>query len=139
MAWTNNLTEKWSPRTLGVLRLVTAYLYLQHGTTKVLHFPYPAAYDVVDLWSLAWVAGVIEIVGAALLIVGLWVRPTAFLLCGEMAVGYFLVHAPMGHVLSPMQNQGEPAVLYCFIFLYLAIAGGGAWCLDRLRASSVQA
>jgi putative oxidoreductase len=83
--------------------------------------------------SLVGVAGLLELVGGALLLVGLWTRPVAFIVCGEMAVAYFIGHASQGNVLSPMMNQGEVAVLFCFIFLFLAVAGAGAWSIDNSR------
>jgi putative oxidoreductase len=122
------------PYALAVLRLVAAFLFVQHATAKLFGFPHVAALDGVQLLSLFGVAAMIEIVGSTLLLAGLWVRPTAFILSGEMAVGYFLVHAPQGHVLSPLLNDGEPAVLFCFVFLLLAATGGGAWTLDRRGA-----
>jgi putative oxidoreductase len=122
--------DTWSPRALAVLRLVTAYLYLQHGTSKLLHVPHVAMFDQLSVLSLDGFAGMLEIVGSLLLLLGLFTRPVAFILSGEMAVAYFLVHARQGHFLMPALNQGELAVLYCFIFLFLALAGGGSWTFD---------
>jgi putative oxidoreductase len=122
--------DTWSPRALAVLRLVTAYLYLQHGTSKLLHVPHVAMFDQLSVLSRDGFAGMLEIVGSLLLLLGLFTRPVAFILSGEMAVAYFLVHARQGHFFMPALNQGELAVLYCFIFLFLAIAGGGSWSLD---------
>jgi putative oxidoreductase len=124
-------TASVTPYALALLRLVAAYLFLQHGTAKLFGMPHVAALDGVAVLSLFGIAGIIELVGGALLLVGLWTRVVAFLLCGEMAVAYFLVHAAQGHVLTPILNGGEGAVLYCFIFLLLAAAGGGAWTIDR--------
>jgi putative oxidoreductase len=118
---------------LALLRLVTAFLFLQHATAKLLGVPHVAALDGVQLMSLFGVAAIIEIVGSSLLLLGLWTRQAAFILSGEMAVAYFLVHAQQGHVLSPILNGGESAVLFCFIFLLIAAAGGGAWTLDGRR------
>jgi putative oxidoreductase len=118
----------------AVLRIVTGFLYLQHGSTKLLHVPHIAMFDQLQLLSLFGLAGVLELVGGTLLLLGLFTRPVAFILCGEMAVAYFMAHAPKGNFLVPMLNQGEPAVLFCFIFLFFAVAGAGAWSLDRLRA-----
>jgi putative oxidoreductase len=118
------------------MRIVVAYLFLQHGTAKLFHAPHVAMFDNVQLLSLMGFAGVLEAVGGALLLLGLFVRPVAFLLSGEMAVAYFTAHASQGNLLLPMLNQGELAVIYCFVFLYLSAAGGGAWSLDgahRLR------
>jgi putative oxidoreductase len=128
-----SFSDTWTPRALALLRIVTAFLFLQHGGSKILHFPYVAMFDALPLMSLAGAAGLLELVGGALLLVGLWTRPVAFIVCGEMAVAYFIGHAPKGNVLSPMMNQGEAAVLYCFIFLFLAVAGAGAWSIDHAR------
>lgn len=117
----------------AVLRIVTGFLYLQHGSTKLLHVPHIAMFDQLQLLSLFGLAGVLELVGGTLLLLGLFTRPVAFILCGEMAVAYFMAHAPKGNFFVPMLNQGEPAVLFCFIFLFFAVAGAGAWSLDRLR------
>ena len=115
----------WSPRILSILRIVVAALFLQHGTAKFLHVPHVAQLDNVPLMSLAGAGGVLEIVGGLLLLVGLFTRPVAFLLSGEMAVAYFIAHAPRGAL--PILNGGELAVVYCFVFLYFAVAGGGPW------------
>ena len=123
----------WAPRAQALLRLVTAFLFLQHASAKFLGVPHVAFFDNLQLMSLLGAAGAIETVGGVLLLIGLWSRFAAFILSGEMAVGYFMVHAPHGNVLSPMLNQGEPAVLYCFIFLFLAVAGPGAWSVDAAR------
>jgi putative oxidoreductase len=118
----------WAPRLLGVLRVMAALLFLQHGTAKLFGFPHVAMFDGVTLLSLLGVAGVLELVGSLLLAVGLFTRPVAFVLSGEMAVAYFLAHAPKGFF--PILNGGELAVLYCFVFLLLAAAGPGAWSVD---------
>lgn len=123
----------WTPRALAVLRLVTGYLFLLHGTSKLLGFPHVAMFDGLPLLSLAGIAGLIEIVGGALMIIGLFTRPVAFILSGEMAFAYFMGHAPQGNVLLPMLNQGELAVMWCFVFLYFATAGAGAWSVDARR------
>ena len=98
-----------------------------------------AAFDNLTLFSLIGLAGVLELIGAVLLIIGLFTRPTAFILSGEMAVAYFMAHAPQGHFLSPSLNQGEPAVLYCFIFLFFAAAGAGDWSIDAAREQRIRA
>jgi len=125
----------WSPQLLSVLRIMSGLLFLEHGTSKLLGFPpspMHAAQPMTALMSfLAHASGPIELVGGVLLTIGLFTRITAFILSGEMAVAYFTAHAPGGFF--PMVNHGEPAVLYCFVFLYLAAAGGGPWSLDRLR------
>jgi putative oxidoreductase len=126
--------DRWTPRVLGVLRMVTGYLYLQHGTAKLLHVPHVPMFDQLRLLSLDGFAGMLEIGGSVLIVLGLFTRPVAFLLSGEMAIAYFLVHARQGNFFMPALNQGELAVLYCFIFLFLATAGGGSWSIDALRA-----
>jgi putative oxidoreductase len=123
--------DAWSPRLLGVLRIATSLLFLQHATAKLFAFPHVAYFDNLQLASLLGVAGVIELVGGVLVLAGLFTRATAFILSGQMAVAYFLAHAPNGFF--PLLNQGELAALYCFVFLYLAAAGGGAWSLDEQR------
>jgi putative oxidoreductase len=128
-------TEAWAPRALAALRIVAGYLFVQHGTAKLLGFPHVAMFDQLTLFSLLGLAGVLELVGGALVLLGLFVRPAAFVLSGEMAVAYFLAHASQGNVLLPTLNEGEAAVLYCFVFLLIAAAGGGAWSIDSLRKS----
>jgi putative oxidoreductase len=124
----------WTPRALAALRIVTAFLFLQHGTAKLLHVPHVSMFDGLQLLSLFGFAGVIEIVGSVLVLLGWFTRPAAFILSGEMAVAYFVAHVPLGNFLSPMMNQGESAVLFCFIFLLLAVAGAGSWSLDKARS-----
>ena len=126
--------QAWSPRLLSVLRIMTALMLLQHGTAKYLGFPHVAAFDDLQFLSLLGASGVLELVGGALMLIGLFTRPVAFILSGFMAVAYFLAHAPQGFY--PLLNQGELAVLYCFIFLYLSVAGGGAWSLDAARRAA---
>ena len=123
----------WSPYLLSVLRIVAAILFLEHGTSKVLGVPPSSMPWHFDLASPVGWSGVIELVGGILLALGLFTRFTAFILSGEMAFAYFMVHAPKGFF--PMTgggNGGELAVLYCFVFLYFAAAGGGPLSLDRL-------
>jgi putative oxidoreductase len=117
----------WSDRLLSVLRIVAALGFMHHGTSKLLGVP-PFAMPLNTLMTLA---GAIELVGGLLLLIGLFTRPVAFVCSGMMAVAYFMVHAPQG--LYPSVNGGEAAMLYCFIFLYLAAAGGGAWSVDAMR------
>jgi len=116
-------------RALAVLRIVSAFLVVQHGTAKHLGFPHVAMFDNLAPFSLIGIAGILEIVGGVLLLIGLFTRPVAFLLSGEMAFAYFIAHAP--HGFWPLLNRGELAALYTFVFLYLAAAGGGPWSLDR--------
>lgn len=118
--------DTWSPRLLSVLRVVVAFLYIEHGTSKFFHIPLNMGH--VQLFSLMGLAGVLEIGGSILLFLGLFTRPVAFILSGQMAVAYFMVHAHMGFF--PLVNHGEAAVFYCFVFLYFAAAGGGSWGID---------
>ena len=124
------------PHALAALRIVAGYLFLLHGTAKLFGFPHVAMFDRLPVWSLLGVAGMLEVAGGALLIVGLFTRFVAFVVSGEMAFAYFLVHAPSGNVLIPILNDGEAAVLFCFIFLVLAVAGGGAWSIDAARGAA---
>jgi putative oxidoreductase len=133
MALDQRFFDHWNPRALAVLRLVAAFLYLQHGTAKLFHAPHVADFDSLPALSLVGFAGMLEIVGSLLLLLGLFTRPVAFILSGEMAVAYFMEHAPHGHFFSPALNRGEEAVLYCFIFLFLSVAGAGAWSIDAIR------
>jgi len=126
--------NEWQPRMLAVLRIVTAYLFIARGTAKLFGAPHVAMYDGLQLMSLMGLAGILEIGGSALLLIGLFTRPAAFVLCGFMAVAYFMAHASQGHALLPILNQGEDAVLFCFIFLYLVFAGPGAWSMDGARS-----
>ena len=123
----------WAPQMLSVLRIMTALLFLEHGTMKLLGFP-DSGRPGPDLFSLMGLAGTLEIVGGLLLVLGLFTRPVAFILSGQMAVAYFMAHAPQGF--HPIQNGGESAILFCFVFLYLAIAGAGSWSLDAVRESA---
>lgn len=125
--------ETWRPRALAVLRVVTAYLFIPHGTAKLFGAPHVAMFDGLQWISLIGLAGILEVVGGALLLIGLFTRPVAFVLCGFMAVAYFMGHASQGNALLPMLNQGEAAVLYCFVFLYLVFAGAGAWSVEAAR------
>ena len=131
MANLNSLHTTWAPRLLSVLRIITAFLFMAHGAQKLFGIPAPMpGGGGPPLMSLFGVAGILEFFGGLLILLGLFTRPVAFILAGEMAVAYFMVHAPGGF--WPLLNRGEPAVLYCFIFLYLAAAGGGPWSVDRL-------
>jgi putative oxidoreductase len=125
--------DRYSGALLSVLRIVTGLLFLEHGTAKLLHFPPTEMFaQSPSVGSMAWIAGVLELVGGALITIGLGTRIVAFILSGEMAVAYWMVHAPQSPF--PLVNQGEGAILYCFVFLYLAAAGGGAWSADRAFA-----
>ena len=115
---------KWTPYVLGLLRIVTGFLFLQHGSAKLLGWPQLAMFqNGVELFSLMCIAGILELVGGALIILGLFTRPVAFILSGQMAVAYFLAHAPQAGL--PILNGGELAALYSFVFLYFAFAGAG--------------
>jgi putative oxidoreductase len=119
---------KWHDQFLSVLRIITGLLFLEHGTGKYLGFPHLE--KVPDPMSMSGVGGMLELVGGALIVLGLFTRPVAFLLSGEMAVAYFYAHAPRSFY--PLQNMGEPAILFCFVFLYLFFAGPGPWSLDAM-------
>ena len=123
----------WSPQLRSVLRIVSAFLFIQPGAMKLFAFPVgvPPTGGAVPLLSQAGVGGVLEVFGGALLLLGLFTRPIAFLLSGEMAVAYFQFHAPKGF--WTVVNGGQPAVLFCFIWLYLSAAGGGPWSIDARR------
>ena len=123
--------QPWAPQLLSVMRIILALLFLEHGTAKLLGFPHVEMFANVQLLSLPGIAGILELVGGALLAVGLFSRYAAFILSGEMAVGYFMAHAPQGFF--PILNQGELAIVYCFAFLYLAAAGPGPWSVDAMR------
>jgi len=119
-----------APYALSVLRFIAGFLFLQHGTQKLFGFPMPPPGGKPPLGSLYGVAGLMEFIGGALIMIGLLTRPVAFLLSGQMAVAYFTVHAPQGF--WPSKNQGETAVFFCFLFLYFFFAGPGPWSLDAL-------
>ena len=123
----------WSPRMLSVLRIMTGLLFLEHGTQKLLGFP-PPANPGPALFSLLGLQGILELVGGILILIGLFTRPVAFILAGDMAVAYFMAHSPRGFF--PTLNGGQLAILFSFVFLYLFVAGGGAWSVDQQRASS---
>jgi putative oxidoreductase len=127
-----NFLKPYGPQLRSILRVMAGLLFLQHGTTKYLAYPASQMSGASPL-TMGGAAGVIELVGGVLLVIGLWTRPTAFIASGMTAVAYFYVHAPQGFF--PLLNGGELAVLYCFVFLYLAAAGGGAWSADNLRRS----
>jgi putative oxidoreductase len=122
------IPSSWEPYLRSVLRIVVAFLFIAHGTQKL--FGVPGSRPPVALISLLGLASLIETLGGALLFLGLFTRPVAFLLAGEMAAAYFTSHAP--HGFWPLVNRGEPAVLFCFVWLYLAAAGPGPWSLDSL-------
>ena len=121
---------EWEPRVLSILRIAVGLMFLEHGLSKLFGFPVVSMHPAV--FQLLWFASVIESVGSLFLIFGLFTRYAAFIMSGEMAVGYFLSHFPKGFF--PMANGGDAAVLYCFIFFYIFVAGGGCWSVDRLRS-----
>ncbi len=127
---TSSFFADWTPRLLSVLRIIAGFLFMAHGAQKLFGFLAPPGTPTPPLMSQIGIGGVLEFVGGILLMLGLFTRPTAFILSGTMAVAYFQMHAPRGF--WPLQNRGELAALYCFVFLFLAVAGGGAWSLDRL-------
>jgi putative oxidoreductase len=122
--------RSWAPYLLSVLRIVAAFVFMQPGTAKLFAFPAAIMPDggTVQVWSLLGLAAILEAFGGLLLLLGLFTRPVAFVLAGEMAFAYFIGHAPQGF--WPVVNQGMPAILFCFIWLYLAAAGPGPWSLD---------
>lgn len=128
------IPASWSARLLSVLRIVAAFLFIAHGTQKLFGWPVNEPQQTVELISMSGLAGVLETFGGLLLLLGLFTRPVAFVLAGEMAVAYFKVHAPQGF--WPLLNRGELAMLYCFLFLYLAAVGAGPWSLDARGARS---
>ncbi|ACB78677.1 DoxX family protein [Methylorubrum populi BJ001] len=123
------VTAPWAPRMLSVLRIVSSLIFMAHGTQKILGFPANASNP--PLLSMLGIAGLLELIGGALLLVGLFSRPVAFILSGQMAFAYFIAHAPKN--LFPALNGGDAAILYCFIFLYIAFAGPGPWSIDAQR------
>ena len=126
-----NITDdRYASRALSILRIVAALLFVLHGSSKLFGFP-PSPMPAPDVGSLLWFGGLIELVGGTLLLVGIYSRPVAFILAGEMAVAYFMFHAPKS--LYPTVNAGEAAILFCFIFLYIAAAGPGPWSIDAVR------
>lgn len=134
------MKKEWAPQLLSVLRIVVAFLFFQVGSAK--WFAFPAAImpggGTAPVGSLAWFAGIIEVVGGTLFLLGLFTRPVALILSGEMAFAYFIGHA--GNGFWPVLNQGAPAVFYCFTYLYYSAAGAGPWSLDAVlarRASAV--
>ncbi|MBU8872590.1 DoxX family protein [Reyranella sp. MMS21-HV4-11] len=125
------LASAWAPRLLSILRIMTGLLFLQHGTAKLLKIPVIPMFANLSLTSLPGIAGILELVGGVLIILGLFTRSVAFVLSGLMAVAYFMAHAPRGFY--PILNAGELAILFCFVFLYLAAAGPGPWSIDAAR------
>jgi len=122
--------SRWQPQLLALLRIVTALLFIEHGTVKLFAFPVPFQMPG-ELPPLLLAAAIIELVAGVLILIGLFTRPAAFIASGEMAVGYWMFHAPQAQ--WPVANMGEAAILFCFIFLYLAATGPGTWSVDGAR------
>jgi putative oxidoreductase len=123
--------ERFQPQLRAILRIIVALLFMEHGLAKLIHFPVPQPGAPSPLPPILLAAAIIEVVGGALIAVGLFTRLVAFICAGEMAIGYFMFHFPQGF--WPIVNMGEAAILCCFIFLYLAAAGPGAWSIDAMR------
>jgi len=125
----NDRLSTFAPQALAILRIVTALLFIEHGTQKLLGFPESQFSPAFG--SLMWFAGLIEIVGGVLVLLGLFARPAAFVLSGQMAVAYWMAHAPQSPF--PVLNGGDASILFCFVFLYVFVAGPGAWSMDARR------
>jgi putative oxidoreductase len=130
----DNLSTVWTPRILSLLRIVAGVCFFEHGTSKLFGMPHNAMWDSLQLFSLMGLAGTLEVVGGFLVAIGLFTRVAAFILSGEMAFAYFMAHAPKSPF--PVMNGGDAAILYSFLFLYIAFAGGGEWAVDALRKRS---
>jgi putative oxidoreductase len=126
--------SRWSPQLLSVLRIITALLFFAHGSAKLLGFPQVEMLANVPLMSLGGIGGILEIVGGILLVIGLFSRLAAFILSGQMAIAYFMAHAPQNF--HPILNGGELAIMFCFVFLYIAAAGPGPWSVDASRGKA---
>jgi putative oxidoreductase len=124
--------ERYSPYALAVLRIVTALIFMEHGTQKLFGFPAPPEGGQPPILSLFGIGAILEFVGGLLVLIGLFTRPVAFVLAGEMAVAYWMFHAPQS--IFPVLNGGDAAILYCFVFLLLTFTGPGAWSIDRQRS-----
>ena len=127
--------DRYAPYALAALRIVTALIFMAHGTQKLFGFPAPPQGGLPAAFSLFWIGGVLELVGGLLILLGLFTRPVAFVLAGEMAVAYWMFHAPQDPF--PANNMGDAAILYCFVFLYLVAAGPGAFSIDGARSRSI--
>jgi putative oxidoreductase len=132
-AFLSRLRQAWEPRILSILRIVVGLLFLEHGTQKIFNFPPRPNPRAFELFTLSpGLAGIMELVGGVLIVLGLFTRPVAFLLSGQMAFAYFMAHAPRGFY--PINNNGDAAILYCFVFLYFCFVGAGVWSLDAKRS-----
>jgi putative oxidoreductase len=134
MANPNSFFYRWSPVFLSILRIVIGLLFMEHGSQKLFNFPPAAEPHEGPMAPLMLLGACMEFGGGLLLLLGLFTRPVAFLLSGEMAVAYFMFHAKGS--LHPLINHGELAVAYCFVFLYMAVAGGGEWSVDAMWKKS---
>ncbi|HET6160357.1 MAG TPA: DoxX family protein [Dongiaceae bacterium] len=134
MAGIGETASTWAPRILSVLRIVTGLLFIEHGTMKFFNFPPSDMFADLQILSLFGIQGILELVGGALIILGLFTRPAAFILSGDMAAAYFIAHMP--NSFFPAINQGDAAILFCFIFLYFAFAGAGPWSVDAARGKA---
>lgn len=123
--------ERFSPQLLSILRIMTGLQFFEHGTAKLLHIPHVAEFDK-PLAPMILAAGLIELIGGFLITVGFATRLAAFICSGQMAVAYFLIHVRMGRSIFPVQNEGDAAVLFCFVFLFIASAGAGPWSVDAM-------
>ncbi|HET6536177.1 MAG TPA: DoxX family protein [Sphingomicrobium sp.] len=126
--------SRWQAELRAILRIVVALLFIEHALIKMFGFPPGGQPGLQEVGSFLWFAGLIELITGVLVLIGLFTRPAAFVAAGEMAVAYWMVHAKMGFY--PAVNMGEAAILYCFVFLYLAAAGPGAWSIDGARKLS---
>jgi len=126
------MPQKWTPYLLSVLRIVAALLFFEHGTQKLFGYPPGPPFTGFPNFSMLGIAGMLEVFGGALLLAGLFTRPVAFIMAGEMAYAYFRAHWPRNFF--PILNMGEITVMLCFVFLFLSATGGGRWSLDQLRA-----
>lgn len=124
-----NSLNRFAPHALGLLRIAAALIFILHGTQKLFGFPAPPASGLPAAFTLFWFGAVLEAFGGLLILIGLWTRPVAFILAGEMAYAYWMFHAPRS--MYPLLNGGDAAILYCFVFFYLVFAGAGAFALDN--------
>ncbi|MGZ7033425.1 MAG: DoxX family protein [Thermoanaerobaculia bacterium] len=122
------MLSRWEPQIYAIFRLVTGFVFFSHGTSKLLGWPPSGMPGKLAVGSLLWFSGIIELIGGFLIMIGLFASIAAFICSGEMALAYFMAHQP--HGLHPLTNKGEPAVLYCFLFLYIAAHGSGIWSVD---------
>ncbi|CAN7670862.1 DoxX family protein [Rhizobium sp. LjRoot254] len=131
----SNTLNPWAPRVLSIVRIVVGLIFMEHGTQKLLGFPAAVSPDMIpSAFSMGWYAGVIELIAGALVVLGLFTRPAAFIASGMMAFAYFLAHAPQNFF--PVNNMGDAAILYCFVLFYFVFAGPGPWSIDAQRGAA---